>query len=82
MPSEDASPSAGWREVYDAMGTEPDDGADLRADGRGDPRPGSDSDGRGERSLPEPCPDCGAVPGVDVGVRCEDRAGVARDCDG
>jgi hypothetical protein len=70
MPSEDASPSAGWREVYDAMATETDDGADLRTDGAGD------------RPRTEPCPDCGAVPGVDGGdVCCESRAGAVREGD-
>lgn len=69
MPSEDASPSVGWREMCGAMGTDPDpdpDGGDgLRADGRGD------------GPLPEPCPDCGAIPGVDAGDLCCDHRGGA-----
>jgi hypothetical protein len=68
MPSEDASPSAGWREVYDAMGAESADADDLR------------TDGHGEFHLPEPCPDCGAVPGVDAGDLCCETRGGTGDC--
>ncbi|MFC4359663.1 hypothetical protein ACFO0N_17095 [Halobium salinum] len=65
MPTEDSSPSAGWREVYDAMGADPGDGDDLRADGYGEIR------------VPEACPDCGAIPGVEGGdLCCEGRGGV------
>ncbi|ESP88626.1 hypothetical protein [Candidatus Halobonum tyrrellensis] len=63
MPSEGNSPSAGWREVYDAMGTDPnatDGGGDrLRADGgREDHRETNGDGGRRAGRDPERCPDC------------------------
>ena len=65
MPSEGESPSAGWREVYDAMGVAPSADERLRADGGG--RADPDSDGGGPFGR---CPDCKVVLGAEPGDLC------------